>query len=209
MQLKRERPDSFKRLSCFCLPLPACVPSVVSNSVQPCGLQPTRLLCPRDSPGKNTGGGCHALIQGIFLTQASNPGLPHCRKILYHLSHQGSPRILEWVAYSFSRGSSRPWDQTQVSRTASGLSIDWATREALSSTHPAANSLFKIFPPTNGSTRFKQAGFHSDPFMRFIKLFLSCLPVKYITWSAEAHQQYQTVKHGNLFSWERDEKAKR
>ena len=124
MQLKRERPDSFKRLSCFCLPLPACVPSVVSNSVQPCGLQPTRLLCPRDSPGKNTRGGCHALIQGIFPTQASNPGLPHCRKILYHLSHQGSPRILEWVAYSFSRGSSRPWDQTQVSRTASGLSTE-------------------------------------------------------------------------------------
>ena len=98
MQLKRERPDSFKRLSCFCLPLPACVPSVVSNSVQPCGLQPTRLLCPRDSPGKNTRGGCHALIQGIFPTQASNPGLPHCRKILFSLRLQISPRIPEWVA---------------------------------------------------------------------------------------------------------------
>ena len=52
-----------------------------------------------DSPGKNTGVGCHALIQGIFPTQGSNPGLPHCRQILYHLSHQGSPWILEWVAY--------------------------------------------------------------------------------------------------------------
>ena len=44
-----------------------------------------------DSPGKNTGVGCHALLQGIFPTQASNPGLPHCRWILYHLSHQESP----------------------------------------------------------------------------------------------------------------------
>jgi len=54
-----------------------------------------------DSPGKNTGVGCHALLQGIFPTQGSNPGLPHCRWILYCLSHQGSPRILDWVAYPF------------------------------------------------------------------------------------------------------------
>ena len=53
-----------------------------------------------DSPGKNTGMGCHALLQGIFPTQGSNPGLPHCRWIPYHLSHQGSPRILKWVPYS-------------------------------------------------------------------------------------------------------------
>ena len=44
-----------------------------------------------DSPGKNTGVGCHALLQGIFPTQGSNPGLPQCRRILYRLSHQGSP----------------------------------------------------------------------------------------------------------------------
>ena len=44
-----------------------------------------------DSPGKNTGVGCHALLQGIFPTQGSNQGLLHCRRILYHLSHQGSP----------------------------------------------------------------------------------------------------------------------
>ena len=53
------------------------------------------------SPGKNTGVGCHALLQRIFPIQRSNPGLPHCREILYHLSYQGSPRILEWVAYPF------------------------------------------------------------------------------------------------------------
>ena len=46
-----------------------------------------------DSPGKNTGVGCHALLQGIFPTQGLKPGLPHCRWSLYHLSHQGSPRV--------------------------------------------------------------------------------------------------------------------
>ena len=44
-----------------------------------------------DSPGKNTGVGCHALLQGIFPTQGLNPVFPHCRRIPYHLSHQGSP----------------------------------------------------------------------------------------------------------------------
>jgi len=58
---------------------------------------PSRFLCPWDSPGKNTGAGCHALFQRIFPTQKSNPSLFHCRQILYHLSHQGGPRILEWV----------------------------------------------------------------------------------------------------------------
>ena len=45
----------------------------------------------RHFPGKNTGVGCHFLLQGIFLTQGLNPGLLHCRQILYHLYHQGSP----------------------------------------------------------------------------------------------------------------------
>ena len=52
----------------------------------------TRLLHPWDFLGKSTGLGCHFLLQGIFLTQGSNPGLPHCRQTLYRLSHQGSPR---------------------------------------------------------------------------------------------------------------------
>ena len=63
--------------------------SVVSDSLQPHGLQPTRLLCPWDFPGKNTRVGCHFLLQGIFPTQGSNPGLLHFRQMLYHLSHQG------------------------------------------------------------------------------------------------------------------------
>ena len=55
---------------------------------------------------QNTGVGSLSLLQGIFPTQGSNPGLPHFRQILYQLSHQGSPRMLEWVAYPFFRGSS-------------------------------------------------------------------------------------------------------
>ena len=54
-----------------------------------CGLQPAGLLCPWNSPGKNTGVGCRALLQGIFSTQGSNPGLLHCRQILYRLSYEG------------------------------------------------------------------------------------------------------------------------
>ena len=57
--------------------------SVMSISVQPHGLQPARLLCQWNSPGKYTGVGCHFLLQGIFLTQGSNPGLLHFRQILY------------------------------------------------------------------------------------------------------------------------------
>jgi len=60
---------------------------VMSDCVQPHGLQPTRLLCPWDSPGKNTGVRCHALLQGIFPTQGSNPRLyVSCtgRRALYH-----------------------------------------------------------------------------------------------------------------------------
>ena len=82
-----------------------------------------------DSPGKNIGVGYHALLQGIFPTQGSNPDLPHCRQILYHLSHQGSPRILAWVAYSFSRGSSQSKYWTRVSCIAGGFLTIWVTRE--------------------------------------------------------------------------------
>ena len=49
-----------------------CSVLVVSNSLRPCGLQPAKLLCPWDSPGKNTGVGCHVLLQGIFPTQGPN-----------------------------------------------------------------------------------------------------------------------------------------
>ena len=62
---------------------------------------PARLLCPWDFPRNNTGVGCHSLHQGIFPTQGSNPDLLHCRQILYHLSHQGSPVVAITNYYKF------------------------------------------------------------------------------------------------------------
>ena len=93
-------------------------------------LWPHELYSPWNSPGQNTGVGSLSLLQGIFPTQGSNPGLPHCRHSLYQLSQKGSPRILEWVAYPFSRGSSWPRNQTGVSRIAGGFFTNWAIREA-------------------------------------------------------------------------------
>ena len=71
---------------CVFVQLPSCVQLFVT----PWTVQPIRCLCSWNSPGKNTGVGCHALLQGIFPTQGSNPGHLHCRQILYHLSHEGS-----------------------------------------------------------------------------------------------------------------------
>ena len=88
--------------------------SVVSDSLWLHGL-----YSPWNSPGQITGVGSLSLLQGIFPTQGSNPGLPHCRQILYQLSHKGSPRILKWVAYPFSR----------VSCIAGRFFTNWAMRE--------------------------------------------------------------------------------
>ena len=93
-------------------------------------LWPHGLYSPWDSLDQNTGMGSLSLLQGIFPTQGSNPGLPYYRQILYQLSHKGSPRILEWVAYPFSSGSSPPRNQTQVSWIAGGFFTHWAIREA-------------------------------------------------------------------------------
>ena len=76
-----------------------------------------------DAPGKNTGVGCHALLQGTFPTKGSNPGLSHCRQILYCPSHQGSPRIPGWEAYFFSRGSAGSRNQAGVSCIPGGFFI--------------------------------------------------------------------------------------
>ena len=84
--------------------------SAMSDSSQPQGL-----YSPWNSPGQNPGVGSLSLLQGIFLSQRSNPGLPYCWWILYQLSHTGSSRRLEWVACSFSSRSSQPRNRTRVS----------------------------------------------------------------------------------------------
>ena len=103
--------------------------SIVSDSLRSHGLY--RPYSEWNSPGQNTGVGSFSLLQGIFPTQGLNPGLPHCRQILYQLSHQGRPRILEWVTYPFSSGASRPRNWTGVFCIAGGFFTSWATREAL------------------------------------------------------------------------------
>ena len=65
-----------------------------SQSVMSDSLQPHGLYSPWNSPSQDYGVSSLSLLQGIFSTQASNPGLPYCRQILYQLSHEGSPRIL-------------------------------------------------------------------------------------------------------------------
>ena len=87
-------------------------------------------VTPWSSPGQNTGVSSLSLLQGIFPTQELNPGLLHCRRILYRLSHKGSPRILEWEAYPFSSESSQPRNWTRVSCVAGGFFTNWAIREA-------------------------------------------------------------------------------
>ena len=101
-----------------------------SRSVMSSGLQPYGQYSPWDSPGQNTRVHSLSLLQGIFPTQGLNPSLPHCGQILYQLSHKGSPRILEWVACPFSRGSSWPRNQTEVSCLAGRFFINWAIRES-------------------------------------------------------------------------------
>ena len=93
--------------------LQARIPEWVTLSFSRGSSQPrdeTRVSC-----SSCLGVGSLSFLQGIVPTQGSNPGLPHCREILNCLSHQGSPRILERVAYPSSRGSSRPRNQTWVS----------------------------------------------------------------------------------------------
>ena len=81
---------------------------------------------------RNTGVGSLSLLQAIFPTQGLNPGLPHCRLIIYQLSHKRGPRILEWVAYPFSSGPSWLRNRTGVFCIAGRFCTNWAIREALS-----------------------------------------------------------------------------
>ena len=106
-------------------PGPDLLPWWMSESrlVMPHSLRSHGLQSPRNSPGQNTGVGSLSLLQGIFPTHGSNPSLPQVDYL--------PERILEWVAYPFSSGSSRPRNQTRVSCIAGGFFTSWDTREAL------------------------------------------------------------------------------
>ena len=96
-------------------------------------MQPSGLHSPWNSPGQNTGVSSLSLLQGIFPTHGSNSDLPHCRRILYQLSHKGSPRILEWGAMPSSKGYSQPrsspyrWILYHLSHQGSPRILEWVT----------------------------------------------------------------------------------
>ena len=115
----------------FCLWSVCC--AALSHSVCPILWDPMDCNPPvssvhGDSPGKNTAVGCHALLQGIFPTQGSNPGLPHCRRILYHLSHEGSCVETRDVAkHSMRHRIVPPWQRILWVRILCGPGCDWET----------------------------------------------------------------------------------
>ena len=136
----KDLPSSRWSVICFslCFPLPPWSEShlFVSDSLRPGGQ-----YSPWKSPGQNTRRKVTYLflLQGIFPIQGSNPGLLHCRQVLYQLSHKGSPRKLEWVAYPFSSRSSWPRDRTGISFIIGRFLTNWAFREA-------QNEIYKPWP---------------------------------------------------------------
>ena len=113
----------------------------MSNSLRSHGLH-----SPWNSPGQNTGVGSLSVLWGILQSQGLNAGLLHYGGwILHQLSHKGSPRILEWVAYPFSSRSSWPRNQTRVSCIAGGFFTNWAISEE-DREEPGKVCLLKFIP---------------------------------------------------------------
>ena len=121
---------------------------------------PMDYICPWNSPGQNTAVGSLSLLQGIFPTQGSNPGLPHYKQILYQLSHRGSPKILEWIVYLFSSRSSQSRNQTRASWIAGGFftteppgkPLEHSTRRVTTSRRPCHGEA-KLHGKTRNSLR--------------------------------------------------------
>ena len=109
--------------------------SVMSDSLRPHGLQPARLLC--------SWGFFRQGYWSGYPGDLPNPGIKPRSPTLQAdslLSHQGSPKILEWAAYPFSRGSSQLRNWTRVSSIAGGFFTNWATREAHKHVNPFLNT---------------------------------------------------------------------
>ena len=99
---------------CLCLVAQSCL-----TLWDPKNCSPPGSSVHEDSPGQNTGISCHALLQGIFPTQGLNSGLPHCRRILYQLSHQGSSKLGSGSMRSKILGNTdyRPVNEVPFSKT--------------------------------------------------------------------------------------------
>ena len=114
---------------CVCVCVHVCVCSE-SCSVMSDYLRPHGRYSPWNYLGQNTGVGSLSLLQGIFPSQGLILGVPLCGWILYQLNHKESPRILEWVAYPFSRRYSQARNPPGVSCIAGKFLTNWAIREA-------------------------------------------------------------------------------
>ena len=140
--------------------------SIVSDSLQPHGL-----YSPWKSPGQNTGVGTCSLLQGIFPTQGLNPGLPHCRRILYQLNHQVIPRIVGWVAYPFSSRSSWPRNRIGVSCIIGRFFTRWHSSSTHSSILAWKNSMDKgswqaaVHGVTKSQTPLSNFHFHFSSYL--------------------------------------------
>ena len=99
--------------------------SVVSHFLWPHGVHSLW-----SSPGQNIGVGSHFILQGIFPSRGLKPGLPHCRRILYQLSHQGSSRIPK-VVYPFPEDLPDPGTEPGTTCIAGRFFTSWATRGSL------------------------------------------------------------------------------
>ena len=101
---------------------------------------PSRFLCPWDFPGKNTGVGCHFLLQEIFPTEGVNPGLPHCKQTLYRLSHQGSFYSQEILKSQNNSGKGKQSWRAHTSWFENIIKLQWASQVVLVVKNPPANA---------------------------------------------------------------------
>ena len=144
----------------------------------------------------------HVLLQGIFPTQGLNPGLPFCRQILYQMSHWGRPRILEWVAYLFSRGSSKPGNRTGVSCVAGGFFTNRAMRVSQGPAQmPPSAWVVSHQPPSEGPTcvALWQSCFgHFDDSSSGISWSIMTFSTSSAVPGAELEQRYKENQRSNV-----------
>ena len=147
--------------------------SVISNPLQ---LQePTGLFCPWNFPGKNTGVGCHSLLQGIFPTEGLNLGLMPCRQILYHLSHQGRPQsIVRVVFLNENLFMSFPWIRMISDFSFFIMTPHHGLREWASFLPKSPDLCYVIFSVVTWSSSVPYRGLLSLPWIYYIQGFYTC-----------------------------------
>ena len=141
-----------------------------------------------DSPGKNTGVGCHALFQGIFPTQGSNPGILHCRWILYHLSHQGSPSHVYTYMFLYNTHTYIPigtyvyiWASpvAQTVKNPPAMQVTWVWSPGEGNGNPLQNICWEnpmdrgtwqstVHRVSKNQTRLKWLGTHTHTYIHYI-----------------------------------------